>query len=115
MNMQMSEFCSKRQAIVKGKEKISSWCSIDGSNLQPRVIKDMPFELSDNDLRIAKILRDWHHSNKPTIPAAIPKQHASHQRLKTEQINENVDYFDYVGMVCSLLTRGRRVHYADSS
>ncbi|CDH51682.1 predicted protein [Lichtheimia corymbifera JMRC:FSU:9682] len=97
-------FFGKRQAIVKGKEKVSSWCAIDASNLQPRVVKDMPFELSDDHRRIAKILRDWHHSIVPTM-SAIPKQRASHQQLTTEQINENVTYFNYVGMVVSFRRR----------
>ncbi|KAJ8658476.1 hypothetical protein O0I10_005829 [Lichtheimia ornata] len=97
----MNEFHGKRQAVVQGKEKkVSSWCAIDASNLQPRVVKDMPFELSDDHHRIAKILRDWHHSIVPTMPA-IPKQRGSHQQLTTEQINENVTYFNYVGMVVS--------------
>lgn len=114
--MQMNEFHGKRQAVVQGKEKkVSSWCAIDASNLQPRVVKDMPFELSDDHHRIAKILRDWHHSIVPTMPA-IPKQRGSHQQLTTEQINENVTYFNYVGMVSILFGKeGRRVRCADTS
>lgn len=111
--MQIGAFFGKRQAIVKGKEKVSSWCAIDASNLQPRVVKDMPFELSDDHRRIAKILRDWHHSIVPTM-SAIPKQRTSHQQLTTEQINENVTYFNYVGMVSILLGR-KKSSCADTS
>lgn len=74
--------------------KSSTWCYLDAKSLKPRVTPRMIFQLTGNDIAVAKILNDWWMSL--SIPAATTRYDPV---FKTTEEMDIKQFCGYIGKV----------------
>lgn len=96
---------NRKQGISKSGGR-SKWMFLDGETLEVRPCKNT-CEMLDEDWDIARVLREWYNTfHKPDasvdprqVISLTPKEKTSRRMIRTEEIDDTVKYFDYVGQV----------------